>query len=184
MKYDDALFRYFNKALSIFERSKTKNELKSLSHYPLLLLGYSEGGFGFVETFRQMKKKYIVIDYDPDIIESLERRHINHLYGDVTDIELLEEIGVHKSEIVVSTINNAITNKTLASHIAKVNPGAVFICHASTFEEAEILYELGAAYVLMPHYIGDEHINHFLKLHGSNKKAFSLRHITRQLASQ
>ena len=173
MKYDDALFHYFNKALSIFERNTTKNELKSLSHYPLLLLGYSEGGFSFVKTFRQMKKRYIVIDYDPDIVESLERRHINHLYGDVTDIELLEEIGVHKSEIVVSTINNAITNQMLANHISKVNPGAVFICHASTFEEAETLYELGAAYVLMPHYIGDEHINQFLKLHGSNKQAFA-----------
>jgi len=173
MKYDDRLFRYLKRPLGIFEKSTTRNELKSLSHYPILLFGYSEGSFSFVRTFKQMKKRYIVIDYDPDVIESLERRHINHLYGDVTDTELLDEIGVHRSEIIVSTINNAATNRMLAGHIAKANPEAVFICHASTFEEAETLYGLGAAYVLMPHYIGDEHINQFLKRHGSNKKAFA-----------
>ena len=181
IKYDDRLFAYFSTWLSVFERSSTKKELRELGHYPLMLLGYSEGGNSYVKTFRQMKKRYIVIDYDPDIVESLERQHINHLYGDVTDIGLLEEIGIHRSELIISTIGVAATNHMLATHITKANKDAIFICRAATFEEAESLYKAGAAYVLMPHYIGDEHINQFLKRNGSSKKAFAAyrsKHLT------
>lgn len=173
MKYDDRLFKHFSKYLNIFERSKTKIEMKSLSTYPLVLIGYSEGGFSFVNKFKKMRKKYIVIDYDPDIIESLERRHINHLYGDVTDIELLEELGLHKSELVVSTLESSSTNLLLATHLNKVNPDSVFICRAATFEKAEELYEAGATYVLLPQLIGNSHINQFIQKHGSNKSAFN-----------
>lgn len=173
MKHDDGLYKRFAKLLSIFERSDTKRELKALSHYPLVLLGYHEGGYSFVQTFREMKKRYIVIDYNPDIIEVLEHRHINHLYGDVTDLELLDEIGIHKSELVVSTINDVTTNLMLASHICKANQDAIFICHAAKLDDAEALYEAGAAYVLMPHFIGDQHINQFLKKNGNNKRAFA-----------
>ncbi|QQS19176.1 NAD-binding protein [Candidatus Saccharibacteria bacterium] len=28
------------------------------------------------------EEKYIVVDYNPDVIETLERQHIHHVYGD------------------------------------------------------------------------------------------------------
>lgn len=172
MKYDDPLYKRLQKPLSFFERSRTKRELRSLGHYPLLLIGYSEGGYSFVKTFRQMKKRYIVIDYDPDVIEVLERQHIHHLYGDATDTELLEEINIHKSELVISTISSASTNRLLARYITRANPDAIFICHADKLDDAEALYQTGASYVLMPHQIGDEHINQFIKRNGADNKAF------------
>ena len=172
MKYDDQLYAFLQRPLGIFERRETKNELKALGHYSLLLLGYHEGGHNFVKTFKQMKKRYVVIDYDPDVIELLEDRHINHLYGDVTDVELLEEIGIHRSELIVSTLASIDTNVMLAAYITKANHEAIFVCPAQGIEEAEKLYKAGASYVLLPHYIGDEHINNFLKRNGSNKRAF------------
>ena len=173
MKYDDRLYKRFSRQLSFFERTKTKKEIKSIGHYPLMLLGYNEGSNAFVKTFRAMKKRYVVIDYDPDVIESLERQHIHHLYGDVTDTELLEEINVHKSELIISTITSASTNRMLVDYIMKTNDKAVFICHADTFEQAEYLYKAGAAFVLMPHHIGDEHINQFIKRNGATPGAFT-----------
>ncbi|CAN5159842.1 cation:proton antiporter [soil metagenome] len=173
MKYDDRLYNFLQKPLSIFERNRTKKEVRSLGHYPLLLLGYSEGGQGFVKTFREMKKRYIVIDYDPDVIEVLERQHIHHMYGDATDTELLEEINIHKSELIISTITSTTTNRILAKFIVDANPDAVFICHADTLDDAEHLYNAGAAFVLMPHHIGDEHINQFIKRNGASPGVFT-----------
>ena len=138
-----------------------------------MLIGYSEGGAGFVKTFRDMKKKYIVIDYDPDVIEVLERQHVTHLYGDATDTELLMEINIHKSELIISTISNASTNKILVDHITRANPEAVFICHADSLDDAELLYEAGASFVIMPHHIGDEHLNQFIKHNGADAQAFA-----------
>jgi len=181
MKYDDRLYKRFQKQLSIFERGDTKREIRSLGHYPLMLLGYSEGGYSFVRTFREMKKRYIVIDYDPEVIEILERQHVNHLYGDVTDTELLEEINIHKSELIISTITYPETNLLLVRYIMRINPKAVFICHADTLDEAEKLYNSGASFVLMPHQIGEEHINQFIKRNGTSKGAFG-KHRKQQLS--
>lgn len=173
MKYDDKLYRRLEKVLSIFERKEIKQELKSLKHYPLVLLGYHKGGHEFVRTFRRMDKGYVVVDYDPAVIEELEHQHIHHIYGDATDLELLEEIGVRHSEIVVSTIGDTQTNLLLAEHITKHNEDALFICHATSYDDAEALYQKGAAYVILPHYVGSEQISSFIREHGSNKKAFA-----------
>ena len=172
MQYDNKLYRLFEKQLSIFERADTKQDLNALKHYPLVLLGYHKGGYEFVKTFRKMKKGYVVIDFDPDVAEELEQRNINHIYGDATDLELLDEIGVHRSELVVSTIGDVNTNILLAEHLHKRNNDALFICHTSTYDKAELLYEKGAAYVILPHFIGSEQINGFIRRHGSDKKAF------------
>ncbi len=172
MQYVDKLYRLLQSKLSVFERDETKRELRALQHYPLVLLGYHKGGYEFVRTFRQMKKPYVVIDFDPDVIDELERRNVNHIYGDVTDLELLDEIGVRHSEIVVSTIGDAATNRLLARHVTAHNRRALFICHANTYDEAEALYQDGAAYVILPHFIGTEQINAFIRRHGNSKKAF------------
>lgn len=172
MHFDDKLYRWLQKPLSLFERSETKRELRELQHYPLVLVGYHEGGYEFVRTFRHMKKPYVVVDFNPEVIDALEAQHINHLYGDVTDFELLDEIGVHRAELIVSTLNDAATNHLLLGHIHRHNKHVIFVCHASSYEEAEALYEQGAAYVILPHFIGTEQINEFIRKHGSNKKAF------------
>ncbi len=173
MNYDDQLYRRFEKVLSIFERSETKKELKALRHYPLVLLGYKQGGSTFVRTFRKMKKPFIVVDYNPDVIDNLKRQHINHMYGDATDLELLDEIDIHHSELVISTINDTATNCMLAEHITKANDRAVFVCHAAKLNDADALYKAGATYVMLPQYIGDQHIDDFLSQNGSNKRAFT-----------
>lgn len=172
MQYDNKLYRWLERPLSVFERADVKRELKALKHYPLVLLGYHKGGYEFVRTFRQMKKGYVVIDFDPTVAEELDQQNINHIYGDATDLELLDEIGVHRSELIVSTIGDAATNRLLAEHILKKNKNALFICHASSYDDAELLYEKGAAYVILPHFIGSEQISAFIRRNGSDKRAF------------
>ena len=52
------------------------------------------------------------------------------------------------------------------------NPNAVFICTAERAEHATDLYDHGASYVMMPHYIGSEKINSFIRRNGLNKSEF------------
>lgn len=172
MKYDDKLYRIWAKPLSVFERTNTKKEVRMLHSYPLVLLGYHKGGHEFVRTFREMKKRYVVIDYDPDVIETLDNQHIHHLYGDVTDLELLDELGLHKSEVIVSTITDIEANLLVLQHLTRHRQEAIFICHAANYDEAVRLYEKGASYVLLPHLIGSEQVNGFLRRNGNNKSAF------------
>lgn len=172
MKYDDKLFKRWQKQLSVFEKAQTRREVLDLQHYPLVLLGYRNGGHEFVRTFRELDKRYVVIDYDPEVIETLEHQHVNHIYGDVTDLELLEELSIHRSELIVSLIGDVESNVLLVKHITRRNADAIFVCHASGYDEAVKLYESGASYVLLPHVIGGEKVNAFIRHNGSDKSAF------------
>lgn len=119
-----------------------------------------------------MNKKYIVVDYDPENIETLEHQGIPYMYGDATDPELLDELNLGKSKLIVSTIGDSETNQYLAHWLKTHNPGAVFICSADRAEHASDLYADGASYVMMPHYIGSEKISTFIRRNGFNKTEF------------
>ena len=114
----------------------------------------------------------MVIDYDPSVIDTLERQDIPYLYGDATDSELLEEIGIHTAKLVVSTFSDFEVTTSLVKNVARLNPSAVIICHADNKEEAVQLYELGATYVMIPHFIGSEKISAFIKKSGLKKSEF------------
>lgn len=173
IKYDEAVYRVLERHLRFFERKVTLSDGRMGSaHYPIVLFGYEKGGQEFVKTFRRMKQKFVIIDYDPEVIETMERQDLSYLYGDATDPELLDEIQLNKSRLVVSTMTDFETNLSLARWLETHNSNAVVVCSADTAEEASELYGAGASYVMMPHYIGSEKISSFIKRNGFNKSEF------------
>jgi Kef-type K+ transport system membrane component KefB len=181
MKYDDNLLGVLESKLRLFERKVVRKENFQASHRPIVLFGYHKGGPEFIKAFRSMKRKFVVVDYNPEVIEELERQNIDFIYGDATDLELLEELNIGKSKLIVSTIADFGTNKTLLTHIMHVNPNAIVICHSDSYEQAAALYRHGAAYVMMPHLIGSERISNFVKRAGLSRKEFDAhrnKHLT------
>ncbi len=172
MIYDEKLYAWTEKYLSLFERRKVHHENFKRQKNDMILFGYHKGGHEFLKIFRQLGKQYVVIDYDPEVIDTLEEKKVNYLYGDATDIELLEEAGVEQARLIVSTISDPQTNLLLVRLVEKKNPKAVVICHADTTNEAANLYEAGASYVMMPHYIGSEKISSFIKRSNLRKSEF------------
>lgn len=173
MKYDDQLFTYFDKLnIKLFEKQVSYKEKRRTSGSEILLFGYHHGGNEFVKTFKQIGKKYLVLDYDPSVIEVLEAQQIPYIYGDATDAELLEEINLHTAKLIISTFSDFEASQQLINNILRINQNAVIICHANNQEEALKLYELGATYVMIPHHIGSEKIGAFIKKNGFNKTEF------------
>jgi Kef-type K+ transport system membrane component KefB len=170
--YSDWLYMKFERYLSLFERRKTKKEHVSHHNYEAILFGYRKGGLEFVRLFKKITNKFIVIDYDPEAIDELERKGIPYLFGDATDVQLLEEAGLDKTKLVVSNLTNHEANAGLLQTLDRINSGAVSICHANTAEEANRLYGLGASYVMLPHLIGNEQISAFIRHSGLKKSEF------------
>ncbi len=173
IKYDDWLYKRLEKRLRLFERRVTKLEQReTLQQYPVVMFGYRKGGREFIKTFKRLKKRFVVVDYDPEVIELLEREEHNYIYGDATDVELLDELNLDKSQLVVSVATDLHTNISLLTYLEKINPNVVFICSADNYEGAAELYGLGASYVMMPHYIGSEKISSFILRSGLKKTEF------------
>lgn len=180
MKYDDQLYRRFDRALSLFERRQPKERKQKRGLYTAILFGYHHGGHEFLRLFRDMKQRYLVVDYDPEIIEHLEVQGVRHAYGDATDTEFLEEINAGHAKFVASTIIDRRVNLLLLGYLHRYSTDIVFLCHARTYEDALELYEHGAAYVILPRFLGSEYITSHIKRYGMDKEAFAgfrARHI-------
>ncbi|PID32017.1 hypothetical protein CR970_02740 [Candidatus Saccharibacteria bacterium] len=173
MNYDRELFRVFERVpLHMFEREAKYKEHKKRSGYQMVLFGYHRGGHEFIRAFRQLGKRYVVVDYDPAVIDVLEHRDVPFVYGDGTDLELLEEIEVENAKLIVSTFSDFHVTRQLVESIRRVNKKAVIVCHANNQEEAIDLYELGASYVMIPHYIGSEKVSLFIRKNGLRRTEF------------
>ena len=175
MKYDNQLFAAFDKLklfYGLFDRERTHKESKIATNYQMILFGYHRGGHEFINTFKHMRRKYLVVDYDPTVIELLQRERIPAMYGDATDAEMLEEIGIQNAKLIVSTITDFGTNEELMKHLNFYNPDALVVCNAASYEEALQLYELGCSYVMIPHYAGSERLSTLIEKNGIERKHF------------
>lgn len=185
MLYDDAIYNKFilRLKMKLFEREVTKKERSKRASTQLLLFGYNDGGSDFIKVFKGLNKRYLVIDYDPSVIEYLDNNEIPAIYGDATDNEFLEELGLGHIELIVSTFTDFESTKQMVASCTQLAPNSTIICQANNQTEALELYEMGCTYVVISHHIvGNERVSGFIKRNGYKKREFQEyreKHITK-----
>lgn len=171
--YSDELFPFVEKLLKRIEivhspKVNADDEMPS----EVVLFGFDRVGRDFIEAFEKLDKKYIVIDYNPEMIKQLENTNIPFKYGDVEDIEFLRELQLGKIKLCVSTIPEVKVNALLIKKIKEENRNTIIIVRARETYEAKELYKLGATYVVMPHYLGAKYASSMIKRIGLDHKGF------------
>ncbi len=156
--YSNKFYDLLSRFASLFERNGIKRERRIRKHYDAILFGYNRIGFDMLRAFKKIKKKYLVVDFNPDTIADLSKMRIPCLYGDVYDPDLLDELPLDKIELAVSTVPDYETNVLLVDSIRTINPSAIIIARAHLIKDALDLYKRGASYVLTPHFLGGEYL--------------------------
>lgn len=173
--YNKKIYSKIAKYLDIFERKGKKvdeNQYSTNKSYDVLLLGYSNIGSHLLESFKKLKKRYLVIDYNPEVIAHLAGLGVDCRYGDVSDSEILDDMNWHDVMMVVSTIKDFDINALLISKLRPINKKAIIIVVSHQPDEAMQLYKLGASYVLMPNFIGGYHTSVLLEEYGFDLDKF------------
>ena len=170
----DFLYQRFEKFLKLLElRKNTKKENRGDDEiYELILFGFDRAGNDFVSAFKKLDKSFLVIDFNPESITKLEESGIPHRYGDAEDVEFLEELSLNKAKLIVSTIPDAKTNLLLTKFVHEVNPKAILIILTYDKKEAKKLYDAGATYIVVPHYLGAAHITNIINKLGLDLSGF------------
>ncbi|MBI5072692.1 cation:proton antiporter [Candidatus Woesearchaeota archaeon] len=161
--------------LGIFERKGKKQDAKKVSHaqkYDILLFGYNRMGYDLLESFKKLKKKFLIVDYDPEIVLKLTKAGYDCKYGDASDVELLEELSISKAKMIISTIPDTNINALLIKKTREKNSHSICIVISHYVDEAMHLYKAGATYVVMPHFIGGGHTSTMIKRYGLNVNKF------------
>ena len=155
--YADRIYERIAPMLSIFEKSGAARDRTRRRKADIVIFGFNRIGFSIVEGLKKNKRKYLVVDYDPVIIEQLEKSRHPSLFGDVADHEFLDSIKFDTLKMLISTIPEIETNILLIEKAKRENPDMICIVTAHQLNEAKALYEHGATYVLMPHFLGGEY---------------------------
>jgi Kef-type K+ transport system membrane component KefB len=153
------LYRFFMPFLDIFERDKTKPEEKSEISDHTILVGANRLGEGILDALLDKKENLLVVDFDPDIIEKLNRKKIKTFFGDISDPEIQELVSLEKANLIISTVSDPEDTLLLLKNIRKLKiRKPKVIVAAFEKEDAKDFYKAGADYVIMPHIAGGHHL--------------------------
>jgi Kef-type K+ transport system membrane component KefB len=166
MNGSERLFKWLERPLGLFERAATRTEKRKKREPEALLFGFHRLGHDFLELFERRGRPFIVVDFDPNVIKSLQSRNISCMYGDAADNELLDEFDLTKAHLMVSTIPDLEINLFLLAKLRKKNKQAIFMAAAQSAEEAMALYADGADYVILPHYLGGNYASLLIEKYG------------------
>ena len=183
--YADKIYPHISEYLGIFERKEVKLDERidlKFQDYEIILFGYNRIGFNLLESIRNLGRKYLVIDHDPEIIAYLEEEGHESRYGDANDLELLKELNFSRTNMVISTIPDFETNLFLVRTVRDSNKNAITIIVSHQIDDAFKLYENGATYVIMPYFLGARYASILIKSYGLNVDEFvreRTKHINR-----
>lgn len=162
--YSEKLYSFISKFIKIPERKNNihlenyleKVDLPVKDH--VIIVGHHVMGSRITEKLISMKKKIVVVDFDPEVVNKLTcHPGVTCLYGDIEEEEIFSKLNINKASMVVSTIPDIKTNIFLIKRAKKSNPKIVVMVATGHTHEAFDLYAAGADYVILPYVLGGDH---------------------------
>jgi Trk K+ transport system NAD-binding subunit len=127
----------------------------------------------FMKALNRMKKKVLIVDFNPEAITELENQKISHVYGDMANLEFLKKLNFKKARVIISSVQKEQDNLVLLKHLKKIKCKAITFVTANHLYEALNFYDLGADYVILPHLMSGESVSLILEKYLKDKKALN-----------
>ncbi|MBI5370376.1 cation:proton antiporter [Candidatus Uhrbacteria bacterium] len=173
--YDnERIYRALGPLLRLLEpkRSLAIEHQKLPTRAKVLLFGYHPIGEVLIEAIHSLKLSYLIVDFDPTVIRLLSEAGEPHLYGDVGDELLLEQIEAHNADMIISTIPDVVVSSSLLVYLKSKKYRGVTVVSVHTQAEACVCYELGADYVIVPNVLSGKKFSELLSDHRVHKRAW------------
>jgi len=158
VKENERVYEWLKPVLRFLEKQRVKHAVKTqkLVLPEIILFGCHRSGEILLPEIKKMQQRFLVVDYDPVVVEKLIKKKIPAVYGDAGDEDFLRGLQTEKSKLVLSTIPDVTTSLDLLSYLRARNFKGIAIVAARSAEEAGDCYEAGAEYVIVPSLLGAE----------------------------
>jgi len=138
----------------------------------LILLGCDRTGKSVVSFLEKSEIPFLVVDFNPDIILKMKEKGINAIFADASDPDLVDIVNMRESRLIISTIKDKNDTLALLTDLANKEIRIPVIVDAETAEEARELYQAGAAYVVLPHFVSGWHVSQLVKKSVNDSEVF------------
>lgn len=165
IKYDRQIYHFLSRLLAPLEMLTHKKGLESTpkpmkDH--IVVFGVHRMGLKIVESLRNKKANFVVVDFNPDIIRSLARQKVRTVYGDYANRELLESLNLENAKMIISTIPDVDGNMVLTEYARMKKKTAMVFVTARSAMEALTLYDAGADFVILPDIIAGQKVADYM----------------------
>lgn len=130
-----------------FDKSFTQ-ELPLEDH--VVILGHGRVGKVVSRVLMRTGIPFVGVDFNLAIVEELKRKGIPFVYGDPSDVEVLDFAQVDKAKVVVISVPDRKSQEIMIRNTLKLNQRAKIIVRSHFEEDKEFLLASGAYAVVMP----------------------------------
>lgn len=129
----------------------------------VVLLGFDKMGRKILPQIEELTNNFLILDFDPAVIEELEHDGIKAVYGDAGNEDVMKFIRADQAKLVISAIPDMAVNEDVLDFLKHQKSKATSIVTVKSSEDAARCYALGATYVIVPSSLGGEHFAQLLK---------------------
>lgn len=181
IKYSDAIQKKISPLLKYLGfrpiRDRVFKEKDRVDNFQgdIAVLGFHRTASSLLHEFlhkephaEKLKDRLIVVDFNPEVYQSLKSLGVNVVYGDISHIDTLSHAGIENSKVVISTVPDTLLlgtdNLRLINHVRKIAPQAKIIVTAESIGRALKMYAEGADFVIVPRILSAQKIIDVLTL--------------------
>ena len=134
----------------------------------IVIIGAHRIGRPLVRYIAREKIPFVVMDFNPHIVEDLKEKNINVVYGDIGDPDMYDYLHLETAKLIVSTASSMSDNELLLEECKRRKSPAKILVRALDSEHAKALKELGADFVMQPEKVSGMFLVSQLKKHWPN----------------
>lgn len=118
----------------------------------IIICGYGRMGKWIGRAFQTFEIPFVVVDYNQNVVQELKRNGTPVLYGDPTEPEVLEAVGIRNSKAIILAIPDRIAQETLIAYVQTVAPATKIISRAHLDSDWDKLKDLQVDKVVQPEF--------------------------------
>lgn len=114
----------------------------------IVIIGKDSSALKLSAMVSSYKIPHISIIFDPALVHDKMKKGEPVIYGDSTNIPILQKAYIHTAEIAVVSVGNLIATMSIIEKIRMINKNIYIIARSKYIKDVETLYNIGANQVL------------------------------------
>ena len=117
----------------------------------VIVCGYGRTGRQAVFELTQSQQTFVVIEWNPDGLASVEQDRVLHVLGDASSDEVLGRAGIRRARALISAVDSDERNVYIVLTARTLRPDLYIVARSSHPDSAEKLRRAGADRVVSPY---------------------------------
>ena len=135
----------------------------------VIICGYGRVGRELGDELDHRGESYVVIEYNPAVVQELRAKGKHVMYGDAGNSVILEHAGVARARLLAVLVTDGLAAELATHHARQMSPSLDIIARAVQAEGVRGLWQAGASEVVQAEFeAGMEVIRHVLQRYGED----------------